>query len=110
MATVAAVLGLIAFFGEPRIRDLSDAWLHAGANVLAVLIELYNFYMRYAGTGSQRPALSFPSWWCVSCSSVAGKAGAWSTSIMSRCHSPALALAFVQDERTKKPRCTKRAA
>ena len=27
--------------------SLSDAWLHAGGNVLAVLIELYNWYMRY---------------------------------------------------------------
>jgi uncharacterized membrane protein len=26
---------------------LNDAWLHAGGNVLAVLIELYNWYLRY---------------------------------------------------------------
>ena len=57
MAAVAALLGLIDFFGEPRIRALSDAWLHAGANVLAVLLELYNFYMRYTGTGSQNTGL-----------------------------------------------------
>ena len=26
---------------------MSDAWLHAGGNVLVVLIELYNWYSRY---------------------------------------------------------------
>jgi uncharacterized membrane protein len=49
MAALAAVFGLIDFLGEPRIRALNDAWLHAGGNVLAVLIELYNWYMRYEG-------------------------------------------------------------
>ena len=48
MAALAAVLGLIEFFGEARIRDLNDAWWHAGINVVAVLISLYNFYIRYA--------------------------------------------------------------
>src|SRR5689334_21521529 len=48
MAALAAVMGLIDVAGEPRIRALSGAWLHAGGNVLAVLIELYNFYLRYS--------------------------------------------------------------
>jgi uncharacterized membrane protein len=48
MAALAALAGLTDFLGEQRIRDLSDAWWHAGGNVLAVLIELYNFYTRYA--------------------------------------------------------------
>jgi uncharacterized membrane protein len=47
MAVLAAVFGLIDFLGEPRIRALNDAWWHAGGNVLAVLIALYNWYMRY---------------------------------------------------------------
>ena len=47
MAALAAVVGLIDFFGEPRIRALNDAWWHAGGNVLAVLIEVYNWYLRY---------------------------------------------------------------
>jgi uncharacterized membrane protein len=47
MAALAAVFGLIDFLGEPRIRALNDAWLHAGGNVLAVLIALYNWYARY---------------------------------------------------------------
>ncbi|MBV9348225.1 MAG: DUF2231 domain-containing protein [Pseudolabrys sp.] len=48
MAALAAVLGLIDFFGEARIRALNDAWWHAGLNVLAVLLSLYNFYIRYS--------------------------------------------------------------
>ena len=50
MAAVAAVLGLIDVFGDDRIKNLSDAWWHAGANILAVVIELYNFYLRYSTT------------------------------------------------------------
>jgi hypothetical protein len=33
--------------GDVQIRNLSDAWMHAGGNVVAVLIELYNWYSRY---------------------------------------------------------------
>jgi uncharacterized membrane protein len=47
MAALAAVMGLIDLIGEPQIRQLSDAWLHAGGNIVAVLIELFNFYIRY---------------------------------------------------------------
>jgi uncharacterized membrane protein len=48
MAALAAVLGVIDLTGDHQIRNLSDAWLHAGGNVVAVLIELYNWYSRYA--------------------------------------------------------------
>jgi uncharacterized membrane protein len=47
MAALAALAGLTDVLGDARIRDLSDAWLHAGGNVVVVLIELYNWYMRY---------------------------------------------------------------
>jgi uncharacterized membrane protein len=47
MAALAACAGLIDVMGDKQIRDLSDAWLHAGGNVLAVLLELYNWYLRY---------------------------------------------------------------
>ena len=47
MAALAALAGLTDVLGDARIRDLSDAWLHAGGNVIAVLIELYNWYLRY---------------------------------------------------------------
>jgi uncharacterized membrane protein len=47
MAARAAVMGLMDVFGDEQIRNLHDAWLHAGGNILAVLIELYNWYARY---------------------------------------------------------------
>jgi len=47
MAALAAVLGLIDVFGDEQILQLTTAWWHAGANVLVVLIELYNLFARY---------------------------------------------------------------
>jgi uncharacterized membrane protein len=39
-----------------KFRNLTDAWLHAGGNVIAVAIELYNWYSRYVhGTGAIVP-------------------------------------------------------
>ena len=49
MAGLAAVMGLIDFFGDTRIRDLSAAWHHAIGNIVAVLIALLNWYLRYNG-------------------------------------------------------------
>jgi uncharacterized membrane protein len=51
MAALAAVMGLIDVFGDQQIRQLSTVWWHASANVLVVLIELYNLFLRYQ-TGS----------------------------------------------------------
>ncbi|TMJ87392.1 MAG: DUF2231 domain-containing protein [Alphaproteobacteria bacterium] len=47
MAALAAVMGLADVLGDDQVRNLSDAWLHAGGNVVAVVIELYNWYSRY---------------------------------------------------------------
>jgi uncharacterized membrane protein len=47
MAALAAVTGLTDVLAEPQIRAMNKAWWHAGLNVLAVLIELYNWYSRY---------------------------------------------------------------
>ena len=47
MAGLAAVIGLIDVFGDQQIRQNSTAWWHASANVLAVLVELYNLFIRY---------------------------------------------------------------
>src|SRR6185369_5218338 len=56
MAALAAVMGLIDVTGDAQIRNLSDAWLHAGGNVVAVVIELYNWYSRYEhGTSAVVP-------------------------------------------------------
>lgn len=49
MAALAAIAGLADFLGEERIRRLQAAWLHAGGNVAAVLIQLFNWYLRYSG-------------------------------------------------------------
>jgi uncharacterized membrane protein len=38
----AAVAGLTDVLGEAQLRTSTDAWLHAGGNVIVVLIELYN--------------------------------------------------------------------
>jgi uncharacterized membrane protein len=48
MAALAAVAGLTDVLGDTRIRSLSTAWWHAGGNVLVVLIELANWYLRYS--------------------------------------------------------------
>jgi uncharacterized membrane protein len=47
MAALAAVAGLTDVLGDSQIRNLGTAWLHAAGNVLVVLIELYNWYLRY---------------------------------------------------------------
>jgi uncharacterized membrane protein len=49
MAALAAVAGLVDVLSDSQIRNLGDAWLHAGGNVIAVVLELYNWYMRYQG-------------------------------------------------------------
>jgi uncharacterized membrane protein len=48
MAALAAIAGLTDVLGDRRIRDIGDVWLHAGGNVVVVLLELYNFYSRYS--------------------------------------------------------------
>ena len=47
MAALAAVAGLTDFLGDPQVRGLNDAWWHAGGNVVAVVIELINWFLRY---------------------------------------------------------------
>jgi len=56
MAALAAVMGLIDVLGDAQIRNLSDAWLHAGGNVLAVLIELYNWVFALRSWERRHPA------------------------------------------------------
>jgi uncharacterized membrane protein len=48
-ALLAAVFGFIDFFGEPRVRSLRQAWLHMGGNLLAVVLEVVNLFMRATG-------------------------------------------------------------
>jgi uncharacterized membrane protein len=56
MAALAAIAGAIELLGDAQIRNLTDAWWHAGGNVVAVVIELFNFFLRYAnGTSAVLP-------------------------------------------------------
>src|SRR6185437_724542 len=34
--------------GDGRVRALNDAWLHAGGNIVIVLVQIYNWYARYS--------------------------------------------------------------
>jgi uncharacterized membrane protein len=47
MALVAALFGFTDFFSEPRIRNITDAWLHMIGNLIAVVLALINWYIRY---------------------------------------------------------------
>ena len=49
MAALAALAGLMDFFGDERIREMSSAWHHMIGNVVAVVLSLLNWYLRYTG-------------------------------------------------------------
>jgi uncharacterized membrane protein len=56
MAAVAALAGLTDFLGSRQIRALRPAWLHMIGNVIAVVLELINFLLRYRnGTAAVPP-------------------------------------------------------
>lgn len=46
---LAAVAGLIDVMGDVQIPNLNDAWLHAGGNVAAVVLELSIFILLHGG-------------------------------------------------------------
>jgi uncharacterized membrane protein len=48
MAVLAALAGITDLLGDARIRDLSIAWVHFLGNLLAVLLEAFNWYQRYS--------------------------------------------------------------
>jgi uncharacterized membrane protein len=45
-ALLAAVMGFIDFAGDRRVRLLRQAWFHLGGNLLAVVLEAVNLYLR----------------------------------------------------------------
>ena len=49
MALLAAVLGFTDFLGDRRIRSLSHAWMHMIGNLIAVILEIVNLYLRTGG-------------------------------------------------------------
>ena len=66
MAALAAVMGVIDVFGDQQIRQLTTVWWHASANVLLVLVELFNLAIRY----QQGPAAIVPNGLLLSLVSV----------------------------------------
>jgi uncharacterized membrane protein len=42
VSLVMVLAGLIDFFGEPRIRELRAAWIHAIGNVTALVLSIFN--------------------------------------------------------------------
>jgi uncharacterized membrane protein len=42
VACFAALAGLIDFFGEPRIRELRAAWIHALGNIAVLILSIFN--------------------------------------------------------------------
>ena len=48
-AGIAAVAGFMDFFGNARIRNISDAWQHMLGNLVAVILALLNLWLRANG-------------------------------------------------------------
>jgi uncharacterized membrane protein len=48
-AAIAALAGLIDFFGNSQIRAISDAWKHMIGNLVAVGLAAVNLWLRYDG-------------------------------------------------------------
>jgi uncharacterized membrane protein len=49
MALLAALGGFTDFLGDQRIRDLSAVWWHFIGNLVLVVIEVGNWFLRYDG-------------------------------------------------------------
>jgi uncharacterized membrane protein len=49
MAVFTALAGITDFAGSAQIRALREAWWHAGANVLVVVLEAISWYLRHKG-------------------------------------------------------------
>jgi uncharacterized membrane protein len=47
MGLLAALAGFADFFGDRRVNSLKDAWLHMIGNLVVVLLQAVNFYLRY---------------------------------------------------------------
>lgn len=56
MAALAAVMGLIDFMGDARIREGRTAWYHMIGNVTAVVLSLINFWLRLGDATAGYPA------------------------------------------------------
>lgn len=45
MALFAVIAGLIDFFNEPRIRNLTAAWVHGVGNGIALILAIFNAFI-----------------------------------------------------------------
>ncbi|HET9161759.1 MAG TPA: DUF2231 domain-containing protein [Caulobacteraceae bacterium] len=45
MAALAALAGVIDFFGDRRIRDLRAVWIHGIGNAVAVILSIWNVFV-----------------------------------------------------------------
>jgi uncharacterized membrane protein len=61
MGLAAALFGFTDFFGDARIRNISDAWQHMIGNLVAVVLALANWYMRYR-SGAAAGVLPYGIW------------------------------------------------
>jgi uncharacterized membrane protein len=61
MALVAALFGFTDFFGEERIRHVTDAWLHMAGNLIAVVLAVLNWYIRFR-SGAAAGVLPWGIW------------------------------------------------
>jgi uncharacterized membrane protein len=52
IAALSIIVSLVNLLREPPLRTLSDAWWQVGWNIFAVLISLYNWYLRYTSGGA----------------------------------------------------------
>lgn len=61
MALVAAIAGFTDFFGDARVRQLSDAWQHMIGNLVVVVLALINWFIRYQ-SGAAEGVLPYGIW------------------------------------------------
>lgn len=61
MALIAAAAGFTDFFGDSRIRALSDSWQHMIGNLVAVVLALINWFIRYK-SGAPNGVFPFGIW------------------------------------------------
>jgi uncharacterized membrane protein len=45
MAVLAALAGIVDFFGDRRIRQLRPAWIHGVGNALALVLAIFNAFV-----------------------------------------------------------------
>jgi hypothetical protein len=82
VALVAALFGFTDFFADARIRDIGAAWQHMIGNLIAVVLALVNWYIRYRSAPPSACSLGasgFHSSRCCCCYSTDGRDGRWCT-------------------------------